>query len=67
MDESKKLKDIKELGEFALIDHLTEKFSLKNTTSSFGVGDDAAVISISKNESKSRRSFFVGFPSPFCR
>ena len=50
MDESKKLKDIKELGEFALIDHLTEKFSLKNTTSSFGVGDDAAVISISKNE-----------------
>ncbi|MEN9914152.1 MAG: hypothetical protein RL528_897 [Bacteroidota bacterium] len=50
MEESKKLSDIKDFGEFALIDHLTKNFSLKNASSSFGVGDDAAVISISENE-----------------
>ena len=50
MEESKKLSDIKDFGEFALIDHLTKNFSLKNASSSFGVGDDAAVISISETE-----------------
>jgi thiamine-monophosphate kinase len=36
--------DINTLGEFGLIDHLTEKFELKNVTSLKGIGDDAAVI-----------------------
>ena len=35
---------ISELGEFGLIKHLTEKISLKNKSTLFGVGDDAAVL-----------------------
>lgn len=47
---SDKTTNISELGEFGLIDHLTSKFELKNPTSLFGVGDDAAVINISDDE-----------------
>ncbi|MDP4761359.1 MAG: thiamine-phosphate kinase [Crocinitomicaceae bacterium] len=36
--------DIGEIGEFGIIDRLTNGISLKNETSIFGVGDDAAVI-----------------------
>ena len=32
------------LGEFALIEHLTKKFNLKNKSSLLGIGDDAAII-----------------------
>lgn len=35
---------LSDLGEFGLISHLTEKFSLKNKNSLKGIGDDAAVI-----------------------
>lgn len=35
---------IAELGEFALIDHLTEGFRLQNPSSCKGVGDDCAVM-----------------------
>lgn len=35
---------IETLGEFGLIDHLTEGFSLRQKSSVIGVGDDAAVI-----------------------
>lgn len=45
-----KITNISDLGEFGLIDRLTAKFELKNTSSLFGVGDDAAVISISDDE-----------------
>lgn len=38
------LTPISSLGEFGLIKHLTEKFSLKNDSSELSVGDDAAVI-----------------------
>ncbi len=47
---SEKTTNISELGEFGLIDHLTNKFELKNTNSLLGVGDDAAVIAISEEE-----------------
>ena len=47
---SEKTTNISELGEFGLIDHLTNKFELKNTNSLLGVGDDAAVIAISDEE-----------------
>ena len=47
---SDKTTNISELGEFGLIDHLTKNFKLKNTTSLVGVGDDAAVISISEED-----------------
>lgn len=36
--------EISQLGEFGLIDRLTEKFPLKNESSLKGVGDDAAVL-----------------------
>ena len=38
------LTPISQLGEFGLIKHLTEKFSLKNSSTETAVGDDAAVI-----------------------
>ncbi len=36
--------DVNTLGEFGLIDHLTQRFPLLNTSSALGIGDDAAVI-----------------------
>ncbi len=36
--------EISSLGEFKLIDHLTQTFELKNSSSKKGVGDDAAVL-----------------------
>ena len=36
---------LSELGEFGLIDHLTQNFSLANPSSIVGIGDDAAVLS----------------------
>lgn len=43
-------KEIENLGEFGLINHLTSQIKLKNPTSVKGVGDDAAVIAPSKNK-----------------
>ena len=36
--------EISDLGEYALIEHLTRDFEIKNTSTIKGVGDDAAVI-----------------------
>jgi len=36
--------EISTLGEFGLINHLTEKIALKNSSSLKGVGDDAAIL-----------------------
>lgn len=46
MSEKKEVKrtDVNTLGEFGLIDHLTQSFALQNPSSIKGVGDDAAVI-----------------------
>lgn len=43
MDKPKRT-ELYELGEFRVIDHLTEKATVKNQSSIIGVGDDAAVI-----------------------
>ncbi len=43
-DKNQNLTPISALGEFGLIKHLTEKFSLRNSSSEVSVGDDAAVI-----------------------
>lgn len=37
--------EIATLGEFGLIDHLTKQFSITNSSTEKGVGDDAAVLS----------------------
>ena len=47
---SEKRTDIKDLGEFGLIDTLTKNFTTHVSTTLKGVGDDAAVISISETE-----------------
>ncbi len=44
MKDSKR-SELSDLGEFGLIDHLTADIKLKNKSSLYGVGDDAAVIS----------------------
>jgi thiamine-monophosphate kinase len=49
--DNKKLRDLSELGEFGLIDRLTEDFQLKNKNSLLGVGDDAAEIKINDDDS----------------
>ena len=38
------LTPIAKLGEFGLIKHITEQFSVENTTTALGTGDDAAVV-----------------------
>ena len=45
-------KDLNDLGEFGLIDHLAKPFEVsKNTNTLLGIGDDAAIIKISEDES----------------
>ena len=44
MEEQRKRTDISELGEFGLIDHLTEDTLIKRESTIKGIGDDAAVI-----------------------
>lgn len=41
--------NISELGEFGLIDHLTQNFTVKQKTTVKGIGDDAAVVSSEKD------------------
>ncbi len=43
-DKNLQLTPISSLGEFGLIKHLTEKFSLKQDSSELSIGDDAAII-----------------------
>lgn len=44
-DKNKQRTSLAELGEFGLIDHLTQYFKIYNDTSVKGIGDDCAVIS----------------------
>lgn len=46
-DKTPKKTDLKELGEFGLIDHLTRHFEIKQPSTLKGIGDDAAVLSFS--------------------
>ena len=43
MSETKRT-DVNELGEFGLIEHLTRAFPVRNASTVFGIGDDAAVL-----------------------
>ena len=45
-----KITSISDLGEFGLIDRLTDKIKLKNASTLKGVGDDAAVLNFSEND-----------------
>lgn len=48
MTESKKYRELSELGEFGLIEHLTKDIKLKNKSSIKGIGDDAAVLNYNR-------------------
>lgn len=43
-DKTPQRTSIAQLGEFGLIDHLTQHFEIKNTSTLKGIGDDAAVL-----------------------
>jgi len=51
MSENNKFTPIKTLGEYGLIDRIKLNARNKNKNTTKGIGDDAAVIAISKNES----------------
>lgn len=51
MQKDKKFTSISEIGEFGLLDYLTKGIKPTNKNTIKGIGDDAAVIKISKNES----------------
>ncbi len=42
--------ELEKLGEFGLIEHLTQNFKVKNNHTVYGIGDDAAVLSLSEKE-----------------
>jgi thiamine-monophosphate kinase len=44
-DKNPQKTSLAELGEFGLINHITQYFTTKNTSTKYAVGDDAAVIS----------------------
>ena len=44
-DKNPQKTSLAELGEFGLINHITQYFTVKNVTTKYAVGDDAAVIS----------------------
>lgn len=48
MEDNKLTLSIESLGEFGLIDHLTNKIVLKNSSTIKGVGDDAAILNFGK-------------------
>ena len=49
-DKNQERTSLAELGEFGLINHLTEHFKIYNSSTQKGIGDDAAVISSSNKE-----------------
>ncbi len=49
---SDKRTELDTLGEFGLIDHLTKNFETLNSSTQFGIGDDAAVVALSESESQ---------------
>ena len=49
-DKNKSLTIISELGEFGLINHLTKNFKIQHKSTIKGVGDDAAVLGITKKQ-----------------
>lgn len=49
-DKQPQLTPLEKLGEFGLIDHLTESFEIENESTKRAVGDDAAVLNFEGNE-----------------
>lgn len=58
-DKNQSRTNLSELGEFALINHLTKNFKIQQSTSVKGVGDDAAVLNFKNNEVLVTTDFLV--------
>jgi thiamine-monophosphate kinase len=54
IDKTPQRTSIAQLGEFALIDHLTKNFEINQASTLKGIGDDAAVLDF-----KTRKSLFL--------
>ncbi len=50
VDKQTNLTPLEKLGEFGLIDHLTQSIDLQNDTTKKGIGDDAAVLDLGELE-----------------
>lgn len=59
MFENKDKTDIKKLGEFGLIDHLTENIQIQCASTKLGVGDDAAIIDSDDRQTLISTDMFV--------
>lgn len=49
-NEDKEIQKINELGEFGLIEQITKKVKIRNSSTKLGIGDDAAIINIPEND-----------------
>ena len=49
-DKNQQLTQLSDLGEFALIEHLTKNFKIKHKSTIRGIGDDAAVLNFNKKK-----------------
>ena len=49
-NEEKSTHNINELGEFGLIDHITKKVKIRNSSTRLGIGDDAAILNHSDKD-----------------
>lgn len=49
-DKNQQLTQLSDLGEFALIDHLTKNLKIKHKSTVKGIGDDAAVLNFNKKK-----------------
>lgn len=49
-DKNQQLTQLSDLGEFALIEHLTKNFKIKHKSTIKGIGDDAAVLNFNKKK-----------------
>lgn len=58
-EKEKKFTRISEIGEFGLIDRLTNDIALKNSASIKGIGDDAAVLGTGKIKTVVSTDFFM--------
>ncbi|NQY05850.1 MAG: thiamine-phosphate kinase [Flavobacteriaceae bacterium] len=58
-DKDRKKTDLSSLGEFGLIDHLTNQFEIKQESTVKGVGDDAAVLDFKDKKTVVTTDFLI--------
>ena len=59
MFENKNTTPLSDLGEFGLIDHLTKNFPIIHPSTQKGIGDDAAVINFTEDQTLVTTDFLI--------